>query len=29
MVEAETIKPADIPSVLVEKYTKKSKKNNK
>lgn len=29
MVEAGTIKPADIPSVLVDKYTKKSKKNNK
>ena len=29
MVEAETIKPADIPSVLTDKYTKKSKKNNK
>lgn len=29
MVEAGTIKPADIPSVLTDKYTKKSKKNNK
>lgn len=29
MVEAGTIKPADIPSVLIDKYTKKSKKNNK
>lgn len=29
MVEAGTIKPADIPSVLADKYTKKSKKNNK
>ena len=29
MVEAGTIKPADIPSVLVDKYTKKAKKNNK
>lgn len=29
MVEAETIKPADIPSVLTDKYTKKSKKNSK
>lgn len=29
MVEAETIKPTDIPSVLTDKYTKKSKKNNK
>ena len=29
MVEAGTIKPADIPTVLVDKYTKKSKKNNK
>lgn len=29
MVEAGTIKPADIPSVLVDKYTKKVKKNNK
>lgn len=27
MVEAGTIKPADIPSVLTDKYTKKSKKN--
>lgn len=29
MVEAGTIKPTDIPSVLTDKYTKKSKKNNK
>lgn len=29
MVEAGTIKPADIPSVLTDKYTKKSKKSNK
>lgn len=29
MVEVGTIKPADIPSVLTDKYTKKSKKNNK
>ena len=29
MVEAGTIKPADIPSVLTDKYAKKSKKNNK
>ena len=29
MIEAGTIKPADIPSVLTDKYTKKSKKNNK
>ena len=29
MVEAGTIKPADIPTVLVDKYTKKYKKNNK
>lgn len=29
MVEAGTIKPVDIPSVLTDKYTKKSKKNNK
>ena len=29
MVEAGTIKPADIPSVLADKYTKKHKKNNK
>ena len=29
MVEAGTIKPADIPSVLADKYTKKAKKNNK
>lgn len=29
MVKAGTIKPADIPSVLTDKYTKKSKKNNK
>lgn len=29
MVEAGTIKPADIPSVLTDKYTKKAKKNNK
>lgn len=29
MVEAGTIKPADIPSVLTDKYTKKSKRNNK
>ena len=29
MVEAGTIKPADIPSVLTDKYTKISKKNNK
>lgn len=29
MVEAGTIKSADIPSVLTDKYTKKSKKNNK
>lgn len=29
MVEAGTIKPADIPSVLADKYTKKTKKNNK
>ena len=29
MVEAGTIKPADIPSLLTDKYTKKSKKNNK
>ena len=29
MVEAGTIKPADIPSVLTDKYTKNSKKNNK
>lgn len=29
MVEAGTIKSAEIPSVLTDKYTKKSKKNNK
>lgn len=29
MIEAGTIKPVDIPSVLTDKYTKKSKKNNK
>ena len=29
MVEAGTIKSADIPSVLTDKYTKRSKKNNK
>ena len=29
MVEAGTIKPTDIPTVLVDKYTKKTKKNNK
>lgn len=29
MVEAGTIKPTDIPSVLIDKYAKKSKKNNK
>lgn len=29
MVEAGTIKPAQIPSVLVDKYTKKSKKSAK
>lgn len=29
MVEAGTIKPADIPTVLIDKYAKKSKKNNK
>lgn len=29
MIEAGTIKPADIPSVLTDKYTKKAKKNNK
>lgn len=29
MVEAGTIKPADIPSVLTDKYTKKAKRNNK
>ena len=29
MVEAGTIKPADIPSVLVDKYAKKSNKKDK
>ena len=29
MIEAGTIKPADIPSVLTDKYTKKAKENNK
>ena len=29
MVEAGTIKPTDIPTVLIDKYAKKSKKNNK